>query len=516
MKFLVNLMFPFFALSSPVGQETEQISSEVPRLSPVLSSSLAKFSTELYQLVEKKEVHKNVVIAPFSIHMAMSLLYEGAVGDSKRELGAALKIQHAREADILQESKSLMTYYKFNSNPSNQIEFANVLFVDKDTAIKDNYISTLTENYLSAVETIDYSKPVESANTINSWVSNKTNNLITKFVNPGSINSGTRLMLINAIYFKAKWLHPFFNTQTKKMTFNVAQNLSVEAEMMFQENDFLHKYDNNLRSQVISMLYENQNMTMMIILPDEDIAIESVNAWLRTQDFNELHKKLSLKTIHFKMPKFDINFKTSLVQDFGDLGVQALFNDELANLSNISDEPLVVSNVLHEAIVKVDEEGSEAAAVTGIELDLRTSDSFTLPITVNRPFIFVIQDIRNNIPLFIGKVVNPTDQKPRVKIIEDKEENLLGIRNSPDLNELVPLNLDPEERVHLENYPKGYEQPKLCKEVRDYSGTEPNQIIFPCNETAPIVEYKNVHGDPSRLGINGEKAALAYDEELDA
>ena len=114
--------------------------------------------------------------------------------------------------------------------------------------------------------------------------------------------------------------------------------------------------------------------------------------------------------------------------------------------------------------------------------------------------MFVIQDIKNNIPMFMGKVVNPTDQEPTINI-DDKRKNLIEVRNSQVFNDLESLNLDPEERVYLQNKPEDYSRPKICKEVVEYSDAKPGQVIYPCNETAPITEYKNEHGDPSRFGI---------------
>jgi len=490
-------LFLTFLASSQSAPVIEESSGKSIRSMSAADSHLSRFSTKLYHHVTAQNAKvENTVIAPLSLQLALSLLYQGAVGISRQEIAQAMGWEDMEEEDVRQQATELMSYYaSYASDKSVTIQLANMLFVDDDTKINDDYKRVVTENYLSKVETIDYSDTVKSSNMINNMVSKSTNNLITEFMSPSLISPDTVLLLVNAIYFKSNWFHPFFKTQTKKMVFSVSQDTSVEADMMFQENSLYYKHHTELQSQVVSLPYENENFTMLLILPEEDVAVEAVAGHLLGMDFNHLQANLSLENIYLKMPKFEISYKTSLVNALAGLGVQAIFQEELANLSRITEEPLVVSNIIHEAVLKVTEEGSEAAAVTGIELDTRSSGPSLVPVIVTRPFMFVILDIQNNMPLFMGTIVNPTKDEPTL----NDRKNGIAVRTA----------LDPEERAYLQNKPQDISRPKVCKELYEYSEVKTGQVVFPCNETSPITDYKNKHGDPARLGINGETAALA-------
>jgi len=173
-----------------------------------------------------------------------------------------------------------------------------------------------------------------------------------------------------------------------------------------------------------------------------------------------------------------------------------MFNQDEADFSRISDEPLSVSNILHETKVEVNEQGSEAAGITGAILDLRTVIKDTYTVRLNRPFIFVIHDRKNNIPLFVGKVVNPSSAKPREKT--DRTQNAIAVRTS---------GFDAEDLAHFNARPEDFFVVKNCSKV-EYANTE--RVYFPCGteDTKPIEDYKREHGDASLLGINGEQAAL--------
>merc|ERR1712215_269867 len=182
-----------------------------------------------------------------------------------------------------------------------------------------------------------------------------------------------------------------------------------------------------------------------------------------------------------------------------------------ADLSKITDELLLVSGILHQTKIEVNEEGSEAAAVTGIKIDTRPGGSGPKIVKINRPFMFVIQDLKNNIPLFMGRIVNPTgkNQSANETILEsgDPNKNLIGERNQNPLALLEIFSSKEEELAHIKNYP-GYEIATNCN--RGSESSDNDSILFPCptDDSQPIEDYKNQHGDPSKLGVNGEKAGI--------
>jgi len=237
---------------------------------------------------------------------------------------------------------------------------------------------------------------------------------------------------------------------------------------------------------------------MMLFLPYDhnENSLQNIIKKLTNTDFNEIYDTLTVETVDLYLPRFTISFKSELVTALRRNGVRSMFSPDLADFSLISDEPLSVSNILHETKVEVNEEGSEAAGITGAILDLRTVIKDTQEVRLNRPFIFVIHDRKNDIPLFIGKVVNPSSTKPRQKDSERNIENVIAVRTS-----------DPEDLAHFNNNPEDFLQLKNCSKL-EYANTE--RVYFPCGteDTKPIEDYKKKHGDPSLLGVNGEQAAL--------
>eukprot|EP00091_Calanus_sinicus_P001538 TRINITY_DN1154_c0_g2_i4.p1 TRINITY_DN1154_c0_g2~~TRINITY_DN1154_c0_g2_i4.p1 ORF type:complete len:294 (-),score=72.12 TRINITY_DN1154_c0_g2_i4:354-1103(-) len=241
------------------------------------------------------------------------------------------------------------------------------------------------------------------------------------------------MMLLNAVYFKANWQLPFQPADTVRSTFFVSADSSVEADMMFLDSEIFYGQDKALQSQVISLQYEDPNFTMIIILPDSDEAMESLSENLKEKNFTQIHNSLNSRDLLLKMPKFKLGFRTQLVSAFKALGVADIFDEASADLSDITDESVFVSDILHETKIEVNEEGSEAAAVTGIQLDTRAGGSGPISLKIDRPFMFVIQDLKNNIPLFMGKIVNPTEEapisnKPSLEKEKQQEENIISVK----------------------------------------------------------------------------------------
>jgi serpin B len=502
MEMVILVIFPLLVILSPVSLNPKQILS--------LSKSIAQSGKDLFDRIDEKEKESaNVIISPLSIHLAMSLLYNGAKGASKDQLAKSLWMGNATDAAVLEESKILLTSYsKLKNKVETRIELANVLFVDETFDIKDDYQSMLKQSFLTEVRQVDYSNGKESEDTINDWVANKTNNLIKDLISPGSLDPGTRLMLLNAVYFKANWQLPFEKDFTTKNKFFVSQESVVEVDMMFQENEILYGLNKELQSQVVSLKYEDPNFTMLIFLPNKNIGLDSLRLNLKDNDFSKIHNSLNSEDLLLGMPKFKLGFTNTLVPTFRDLGVFDIFNEASADLSKISNESLAVSNILHEAKIEVNEEGSEAAAVTGIHISTRSGGSGPITLKIDRPFIFVIQDLKNNIPLFIGKIVNPTNQEAasvRKPIYGDISKNSIDTRSALPLHLQETDDLDPEERAHKNNFPENLAVTDCSEDFSDE-----DKVVFPCPplDTQPIEDYKRKHGDPSKLGINGENAAL--------
>merc|ERR1712038_1999989 len=294
------------------------------------------------------------------------------------------------------------------------IQLANIMFADRSLQVREEYQDALQTNLNSQVRSVDFSQQFLAAEEINSWVENKTNHLITDFISPDNLSPSTRLLVLNAIYFKANWKYPFLKFDTlNSVKFDVTENSEVEVDMMAKSDTILYQSNKALQSDIVSLPYEDENFQMMVFLPHDnsDNSVQNLIRKFQSVDFNQIYDNLTESLVDLYLPKFSVGFKSELVTALMNHGVHSMFNPEEADFSKISEEPLRVSNILHETKVEVTEEGSEAAAVTGVFLDLRAfveEEERAVVVNVDRPFIFVIHDRKHNIPLFIGKVVNPS------------------------------------------------------------------------------------------------------------
>ena len=211
------------------------------------------------------------------------------------------------------------------------------------------------------------------------------------------------MMLLNAVYFKANWQLPFQKAHTSTAEFFVSKDKFVNADMMFLDDSIYYGQYKDLESQVISLQYEDPNFTMMIFLPDSDSGLQTLSQKLKQKNLTQIHNSLNPREMLLRSPKFQTGYKTELVSAFQSLGVSDIFAADSADLAGITPEPVFISDIIHQTKIEVNEEGSEAAAVTGIQIDIRSGGSSPIMLNINKPFFFVIQDLKNNIPLFYGK-----------------------------------------------------------------------------------------------------------------
>jgi len=385
------------------------IQSQPPSLSTPVSSLSSKLMLSMDRTTSAVE---NVIISPVSIFLALSLLYHGSDRSTKTELENFLEIR-SRIGSAVATKALLSDYDRSRKSLNTTIKLANGIFADHSLRIKTPFLDDL--RYLSSgVRRVDFSDRTPAARAVNSWVGKETNNLITNLISPDDISEDTRMVLLNAVYFKANWKSQFYKDRTRKsVRFDVTRGYSVLVDMMVKSDDILYRSSSTLRSHVVSLPYEDDNFQMMIFLPhqQDQKSLLSIIKQFPNTDFNSVYNSLRVRPVDLSLPKFTVDFKSELVSALRRNGVKSMFNPDQADFSLISEHPLRVSNILHQTKVEVNEEGSEAAAVTGVFLDLRAfveEEERAVVVNVNRPFIFVIHDRKHNIPLFIGKVVNPS------------------------------------------------------------------------------------------------------------
>ena len=247
---------------------------------------------------------------------------------------------------------------------------------------------------------------------VNNWVADKTNNKITKLVSADDVDERTRLILVNAIYFKGDWLRKFNITDTKDDDFHISPNESVTVKMMNVTADFFYTEIAELKCQAIELPYVEEKLSMFILLPDQEATnLSEVEQKLTFRHLADIRNEfqMTMKQLHLWLPKFSLDEKLSLTRMLGEMGMQDLFTMGVADLSGMDgSDDLYVSNVLHRAVVEVSEEGTEASAATAVVVAFESLRPPAITFRANHPFIFLIQDKATKSILFLGRLANPS------------------------------------------------------------------------------------------------------------
>jgi len=252
----------------------------------------------------------------------------------------------------------------------------------------------------------------EAAELINNWVAENTNNKITEILSPSDINSMTRLVLVNAVYFKGEWVHIFNENNTRDDDFHISANEHVNVKMMYRKSRVYYGVNSELNCQALELPYAGQNVSMFILLPDQTTSLSQLEEKLTANDLANAREKFSMRKgeVNVWLPKFKLDVKLSLAKVLREMGITDLFDENEADLSGIGgSQDLVVSKILHRAVVEVRENGTEAAAATAIVITLLSApialEEFDF--RADRPFLFFIQDRPTTSILFLGRLMKP-------------------------------------------------------------------------------------------------------------
>ncbi|KAI4462597.1 serine protease inhibitor serpin [Holotrichia oblita] len=345
-------------------------------------SGNATFSNKLYEILARKE--GNVFYSPLSAHAILSLVYQGAGGLTAESMGKSLHLSDTKL--VAAGYQSLME--TLNSVKDVTLHIANKVFVHHERKLKGEFDAIAKKHYLAETENIAFSpNSVAAANKINGWVENKTNNKIKDLIQASDLDDDTRLVLVNAIYFKGNWLEQFKPELTKKEKFYLNETDTVECDMMHMNKKFLYGEDSDLDAQIVSLPYKNQDLSLMIILPRSKTGIQALEKKLVTKDLGAISRTLRNVEVILSLPKFKIETTMDLNGPLQELGMDIIFSD-VADFPNMLEgkEPLKVSKVIQKAFIEVNEEGAEAAAATGtfsfyFNIFLYKSDLSVLPIS---------------------------------------------------------------------------------------------------------------------------------------
>lgn len=364
-----------------------------------------EFACALYAELAKEP--GNLFFSPYSISTALAMTYAGAREETERQMARALRFDvdqarlHAALGTITDE---------LNQSVANRILIANSLWPQADHPFLESYVSLVREHYGVDVTPVDYKRETEAARLkINDWVSKRTEELIRDLIAPGILDPMTRLVIVNAIYFKGLWEIPFETNATREADFHVTPEKAVKAQLMSRVGEF--DYAEFPGVQLVELPYKDERLSMLVILPESAKAMDGVEHMLSRKQLDLWIDMMSRERVRVSLPRFKLEWGArSLNKALIELGMTDAFDEVKARFTGIDGDAseLYISAVLHKAFVEVNEEGTEAAAATAVVMAARGLAPKERHILVDRPFLILIRDRATGSLLFMGRVEDPS------------------------------------------------------------------------------------------------------------
>ncbi|GFR21583.1 serpin B8 [Trichonephila clavata] len=371
--------------------------------------TIIRTSNELgFQVLSKLSKTKNVFISPISISMSMGLVYSGAKNMTAEEIQTAMNFPPVVNNDF----KTILDFVKppEGKTPAPapyQLEMANAILIDNGFNILPSYKELSRDFFDVAVESVSFSlHPDAAVDSVNGWVAWKTNNKITKVLKE-PLDPLTKLFLMNVVYFKGTWKTKFDQRLTMPDTFYNDGRIPKTVPMMRLKRKLRYGFDRRIQAQVLELPYAGDRIQMLILLPERRDGLSDMEFALSNDILPSLPLSLREVPVQVTLPRFSLSEQYDLIPLLKQMGVSAAFDPSLADLTGISSQlGLYLSKVIHKCAVQVNEEGGEAAAVTGVSAGVRTGGPLVPLFTADHPFLFFVQDRQLNSTLFMGRITN--------------------------------------------------------------------------------------------------------------
>ncbi len=385
-------------------ESSEQNISE-KSLAENITDANNELTFDLYSRYKTNE--RNLFYSPYSISSALTMTYEGAKGQTADEMQEVLHLPDNKQ----QIREDYLSFYNEinKADKTYKLSTANALWAQEDYPFEQNYFSTVDQYYNGKVTNLDFkTKTEESRITINDWVENKTNNKIKDLIPSRTLTSTTKLVLTNAIYFKANWTNQFEAEDTiKNYTFNLDTGQTTKVDMMYQKDFF--NYGETEDVKVLEMDYLDNDLSMLVILPKEN-NLQDIEQNINKEKLSGWKQNMELEKTRVYLPKFKFETKYYMAQDLSDMGMPTAFKYPDADFTTMSStDELFISQVIHQTFIEVAEYGTEAAAATAVIIKATSAPLQEQPkiFKADHPFIFIIQHKDTGKILFIGRMSNP-------------------------------------------------------------------------------------------------------------
>jgi serine protease inhibitor len=376
----------------PISLTSDQVS---------LINSGNTFAFDIFKrILEKSGESENVIISPLSISCALSMTLNGANGETRDAMLEALRV-NGLTPEIINNSFKALSEALLSVDKRVLISIANSVWSEKNFEVKIPFRNILTNYYDAESKSFDITDP-QAYQAVNTWIEDKTNGLIKNMLN--GLEDNTVMLLINAIYFKGKWNLQFNKDKTADMPFYKTDGTTSEVPMMKQVSDYKVYSGNGF--VLAEFPYGQGNFVMDVILPEGENGINTLAPLLNEDSFNGYLEQMYKRETDLSFPRFKYGFKDKLKNTLSDMGMGIAFSGS-ADFSNISDIGLMINDVIHQAFIETNEEGTEAAAVTIVEVGTTSVPPAPLALTIDHPFIYFIRETSTNSILFMGKVADP-------------------------------------------------------------------------------------------------------------
>lgn len=388
--------------SDPLPGDPVQIELSLKQKEVIESAN--EFAFSLFKpLVADAKGSGNIMISPFSVSSALSMTLNGASGETYEAMKDALAYSDKTLEEINETYLKLMNDM-ISVDPRVVMEIANSVWVEKNLTVKQPFMNSLETWYKAEARSFDVTDPA-AVKMVNDWIAGKTHDKIKNMLE--SLDPDIAMLLVNAVYFKGKWRNQFDPDETGLKPFYVTGDAPEQVQMMHQKENF--RVVNTGNATLVELPYGQGNYSMVVMLPDVGVTLSEALQLVTPENWYTWMTNLenAVSEVDLSLPRFKYEYKRRLNDDLTNLGMGVAFNPMLADFSNMSDQELFISFVLHQTFIETNEEGTEAAAATIVGMEL-TSVPNTRVVNVNRPFLYFIRETTTGTIVFMGQVTDPS------------------------------------------------------------------------------------------------------------
>jgi len=383
----------------------EALSTQAANTASSVSSGNNQFAFDLFKNVASAQKDANVFFSPVSISTALAMTYAGSEGKTRKQMAQVLHFAGSQQ-DVASGFHSLMASMSQPADAAYQLQVANALWAQEGKHFQPQFVSLMHTYYSGDFNTLDFAKTQESLATINHWVAEKTADKIPQLLHPGDIHEDTRLVLTNAVYFKGSWTAPFAESWTKPETFTTGDGTKKQVPMMYQKRVFRYAQVGDL--QALELPYKGNDLSMLVLLPQA----ESPNVWAEFtwEKLQQLRAQMRSVKVVLSLPKFKVDERLSLIPTLSAMGMRDAFDWRLADFSGMTGKKdCFISAVVHEAVIDVNEKGTEATGATLVVVEPGVMLAGEEPVIfhADHPFLYMIIHKPSNSILFLGRLSNP-------------------------------------------------------------------------------------------------------------